>query len=67
MSSKFACHPCRTAAFSIVIVIGLAAMGCSKTDSAQARGRDDAAKPVKIKGALDKATQTIYVSSIEPR
>ncbi len=33
----------------------------------QERPAELAAKPVKIKGALDKATQTIYVSSIEPR
>ncbi len=32
----------------------------------QERPAELAAKRVKIKGALDKATQTIYVSSIEP-
>ena len=50
MPSMFACHPRRTSAVAavIVIVIGLAAAGCSKTDTAQARGRDTSAKPVKV-------------------
>jgi hypothetical protein len=34
--------------------------------SDQERPAELAAQPVKIRGALDKATQTIYVSSIEP-
>jgi hypothetical protein len=34
--------------------------------SDQERPTELAAKRVKIKGAMDKATQTIYVSSIEP-
>ena len=34
--------------------------------SDQERPAELAARKVKIKGALDKATQTIYVSSIEP-
>jgi len=34
--------------------------------SDQERPAELAAKRVKIKGALDKATQTIYVSTIEP-
>lgn len=44
----FASHPCRTPAVTAVLVIGLAAVGCSKTDTAQARGRDTSAKPVKV-------------------
>ena len=48
MPSLFACHPRRTSAVTAVIVIGLAAAGCSKTDNAQARGRDTSAKPVKV-------------------
>ena len=35
-------------AVTAVIIIGLAAVGCSKTDNAQARGRDTSAKPVKV-------------------
>ena len=34
--------------------------------SDQERPAELAARKVRIKGALDKATQTIYVSSIEP-
>lgn len=48
MPSMFACHPHRTPAVTAVIVIGLAAAGCSKTDNAQARGRDTSAKPVEV-------------------
>jgi RND family efflux transporter MFP subunit len=60
MPSKFACHSCRTATFSAVIaigVIGLAAAGCSRTDSAQARGRDGAARPVKIETVKEEAVK----------
>ena len=48
MPFTLACHSCRTAAASAVIVIGLAVSGCAKSESAQARGRDDAAKAVKV-------------------
>jgi RND family efflux transporter MFP subunit len=41
--------------------MGLAASGCSKSNSAQARGRDDAAKPVKIEAVSE---QTV-IRSIE--
>jgi RND family efflux transporter MFP subunit len=44
----FACRLCRTPAVTAVVVIGLAAAGCSKTDTAQARGRDTSAKPVTV-------------------
>jgi HlyD family secretion protein len=47
MSSVFACHPYKTSA-AVLLLIGLAASGCSKTESAQARGRDDIAKAVKV-------------------
>jgi RND family efflux transporter MFP subunit len=36
------------AAAAAIVALALTAMGCSKTESAQARGRDAAAKPVKI-------------------
>jgi multidrug efflux pump subunit AcrA (membrane-fusion protein) len=40
---------CRWAAFGTVIAVGtIAAAGCSRTESAQARGRDASAKPVKV-------------------
>ena len=48
MSSVFACHPYKTSATVVLLSIGLAASGCSKGESAQARGRDDTAKPVKV-------------------
>ncbi len=44
----FACHPYRTSTVTAVVVIGLAAAGCSKTETAQARGRDTAAKAVQV-------------------
>jgi RND family efflux transporter MFP subunit len=41
--------------------MGLAASGCSKVDSAQARGRDDTAKPVKI----ETVSEQTVIRSIE--
>ena len=40
---------CRTPAAAAIVAIALTAIGCSKTESAQARGRDAAAKPVTSK------------------
>ena len=57
MPSKFACHACRTAAISAAFVIGLAAAGCSKSESAQARGRDGAARSVKIETVKEEAVK----------
>ena len=48
MPSLSACRPCRTSAVTTVIVLALAAAGCSKTESAQARGRDSSVKPIAI-------------------
>jgi RND family efflux transporter MFP subunit len=48
MPSLIACHPCSTSALMAAIVIGLAAAACSKTDTAQARGRDSSAKLVNV-------------------
>ena len=53
----FACHPYRTPAVTAVLVIGLAAAGCSKTDTAQARGRDTSAKPVKVDVVREETVQ----------
>jgi multidrug efflux pump subunit AcrA (membrane-fusion protein) len=53
----FACHLCRTPAVTAVIVIGLAAAGCSKTDTAQARGRDTAAKPIKTESVRQETVK----------
>jgi RND family efflux transporter MFP subunit len=44
----FAGHPCRTAAAFAVAVCGVAASGCARGDTAQARGRDASAKPIKV-------------------
>jgi multidrug efflux pump subunit AcrA (membrane-fusion protein) len=40
---------------AVTAVAGLAFAGCSKTESAQARGRDAAAKPVKIETVREEA------------
>ncbi len=53
----FACHSCRRAALPAVIVLGLAAAGCSKTETAQARGRDSSAKPVKIESVREETVK----------
>ncbi len=47
MPSLFACHPCKSSGV-VLVVMGLAAAGCSKSDGAQARGRDEAAKSVTV-------------------
>jgi RND family efflux transporter MFP subunit len=54
MSLVFACHPYKTSA-AVLLLIGLAASGCSKTESAQARSRDGAARPVKIETVKEEA------------
>jgi RND family efflux transporter MFP subunit len=41
-------HSCEPLALACVVAIALASGGCAKTDTAQARGRDAAAKPVKV-------------------
>jgi hypothetical protein len=67
MPSLFVGHPCQTSATAVLLLMGLTASGCSKVDSAQARGRDDAAKPVKIE-AVSEQTQirSIEVSALWP-
>jgi HlyD family secretion protein len=61
MPSLFVGHPCQTSATAVLLLMGLAASGCSKVDSAQARGRDDAAKPVKI----ETVSEQTVIRSIE--
>jgi multidrug resistance efflux pump len=46
MPSLFVRHPCKAA--TVLFVAGLAASACARGESAQARGRDDAAKAVKV-------------------
>ncbi len=48
MPSLLTRHPHRTPAVIAVIVTGFAAAGCSKTETAQARGRDTSSKAVKV-------------------
>jgi len=61
MASLFACRPCKVTATSLVLLIGLAASACSKSESAQARGRDDASKVVQVESVGE---QTV-VRSVE--
>jgi len=61
MPSLFVGHPCQPSATAVVLLMGLAASGCSRVDSAQARGRDDAAKPVKI----ETVSEQTVIRSIE--
>jgi HlyD family secretion protein len=47
MPALFSCHRCKTTA-TVLLLSSLAASACSKSESAQARGRDDTAKAVKV-------------------
>jgi HlyD family secretion protein len=47
MPSLIARHWCESSAIA-ALALALTAAGCSKTDTAQARGRDESAKPVKV-------------------
>jgi membrane fusion protein, multidrug efflux system len=49
MPSLFACHPChKSTTAAVLVLLGLTVCGCSKADTAQARGRDGAAKAVTV-------------------
>ena len=49
---------CRTpAAAAVIVAIALTAIGCSKTESAQARGRDTAAKPVTLETVKEETVK----------
>jgi multidrug resistance efflux pump len=62
MPSLLSCYVCRTCAVTALLVAALAVPGCSKTDTAQARGRDDVAKAVKVESVGEqKVTRTIEV------
>jgi len=62
MPSLFVCHPCKAAA-TVILLTGLAASACSKSESAQARGRDDVAKSVKVE-AVGEETVTRSVEVV---
>jgi RND family efflux transporter MFP subunit len=55
----FACQPYRTSIVTAVVVIGLAAAGCSKTETAQARGRDTAAKTVRVESVRQETVKRV--------
>ena len=48
MPSLTARHSCESSAIAAAVLLALIAAGCSKTDTAQARGRDASAKPIKV-------------------
>ncbi len=55
----FACQPYRTSIVTAVVVLGLAAAGCSKTETAQARGRDTAAKAVSVESVRQETVKRV--------
>jgi RND family efflux transporter MFP subunit len=48
MPSLFARYLCKTSALPALVSVAIAASGCSKSETAQARGRDTTAKAVKV-------------------
>jgi RND family efflux transporter MFP subunit len=48
MPSLLSCYACRTSAVAVLLINGLAATGCSRGNAAQARGREESAKPVTV-------------------
>jgi membrane fusion protein (multidrug efflux system) len=48
MSLLIVRHWCRSSAAAVAAAIALTAPGCSKTETAQARGRDTAARPITV-------------------
>jgi RND family efflux transporter MFP subunit len=57
MPSLFSCYACRTWTVNALLIAGLAVAGCSKTDTAQARGRDAAAKVVKVETVKEETVK----------
>jgi RND family efflux transporter MFP subunit len=57
MPSLFSRYACRTWAVSAFLIAGLAVTSCSKTDTAQARGRDAAAKVVKVETVKEETVK----------
>ena len=57
MPSLFARYLCKTSALSALVGVAIATSGCSKSDSAQARGRDTSAKPVKIETVKEETVK----------
>jgi HlyD family secretion protein len=60
MPSLFVRHPCKAA--TVLFLSGLAASACARGESAQARGRDDAAKAVKVESVAEETvTRSVEV------
>ncbi len=57
MPSLLARYPCKTSALSALVGVAVAASGCSKSESAQARGRDATAKVVKIETVKEETVK----------
>ncbi len=57
MPSLFARYPCKTSALSALVAVAIAASGCSKSESAQARGRDATAKVVKVETVKEETVK----------
>jgi len=54
MSSRFSQHTCRLA---VLLATTAAAIGCTKSDAANARGREDGPKPVKVERVKEQSVQ----------
>ena len=57
MPSLFVRYACKTSALSALIAVAIAASGCTKSESAQARGRDATAKAVKIETVKEETVK----------
>jgi RND family efflux transporter MFP subunit len=57
MSSLISRDSCRTPVAAAIVAITLTTIGCSKSESAQARGRDAAAKPVKLETVKEETVK----------
>ncbi|MCU1383274.1 MAG: hypothetical protein JWL71_1971 [Acidobacteria bacterium] len=55
--SVFARHSCESIALAGFAALALTAAGCAKSDTAQARGRDAAAKPVKVETVTEETVK----------
>jgi len=57
MPSLISRDSCRTPIAAVIVAVAVNAIGCSKTESAQARGRDAAAKPVKLETVKEETVK----------
>ena len=54
MPALSTCLASRASATAFIVAIGIAATGCSKTETAQARGRDEAVKTIKVESVSEQ-------------